>query len=184
MPAKKPPVFTSAVIVSHGPSNKAYVKARVDDGNEIYLYPDDSGTVDLRLIPIAEAVEIRNVSFVDTAGPTVYKANAQHIDLQNERVKAACSSRESKEHFVVRSKNTGRSRFSMPNQISVAHSGYRYEAIIALADKRYGSKTTSPSRMVGDMVDFYVRKNHDEVEMALKEKEEWEKNVNLNLDGC
>lgn len=180
MPTKRPPVFTSAVIVSHGPSDKAYVKARVDDNNEVYLYPDDSETVDVKFIPIGEAVEIRNVAFVDTAGPTKYKANAQHFDLQNERVKAACSCSKTKKRSVVRSKNTSRSRFFMPSQVSVAHSEYRYEAIVALADKRYGNKTTSLSRVVGDMVDFYIRKNHEEVEMALKAKEEWEKGVNLN----
>jgi len=180
MPAKRPPVFTSAVIVSHGPSDKAYVKARVDDNNEVYLYPDDSETVDVKSIPIGETVEIRNLAFVDTAGPTKYRANAQHIDLQNENVKAACSCSKTKKPSVVRSKNTSRSRFFMPSHVSVAHSEYRYEAIVALADKRYGNKTTSPSRVVGDMVDFYIRKNHDEVEMALKAKEEWEKGVNLN----
>ena len=183
MPAKRPPVFTSAIIVSHGPSDKAYVKARVDDNNEVYLYPDDSETVDVKSIPIGETVEIRNLAFVDTAGPTKYKANAQHIDLQNESVKAACFSLKTKKRSVIRSKNTNRARFFMPNTISVARSEYRYEAIVALADERYGNKSTSLSRMVGDMIDFYLCSKHEEVQLALRLREEWKKSVNLSLNA-
>jgi len=179
MPAKRPPVFTSAVIVSHGPSDKAYVKARVDDNNEVYLYPDDSETVDVKSIPIGETVEIRNLAFVDTAGPTKYRANAQNIYLQNENVKAACLSLKAKKRSVIRSKNTSRARFFMPNTISVARSEYRYEAIVALADKRYGNKSTSLSRMVGDMIDFYLCSKHEDVQMALKLKKEWKEGVSL-----
>lgn len=174
MPTKRPPVFTSAVIVSHGPADKAYVKARVDDNNEIYLYPDDSETVDVKRIPVGENVEIRNLAFVDTVGPTKYKANAQHIDLQNEKTKSIFSLSVKKCSASVKSKKSKRLRFFVPNQISVAHSDYRYNAIVALADKIYGNKTTSPNRMAGDMIDFYLAHKHEEVQAALREKAEWE----------
>lgn len=177
MPAKRPPNFTSAIVVSHGPADKAYIKARVDDGNEIYLYPDDSETVDLKKIPVGEMVEIRNLAFVDTVGPTKYKANAQHINLQNEKTKSIFSLSVKKQSLSVKNKTTKRPRFSVPSQISVAHSSYRYNAIVALADKIYGNKTTSLGRMAGDMIDFYLTHKHEEVQAALREKTEWEKQL-------
>lgn len=183
MPSKRPPNFNTAIIVSHGPSDKAYVKAMAEDNHEIYLYPDDSGTVDLRLIPIGRPVNIRNLSFVDTAGPTLYKANAQHIDLQSNEVKDLCFRKGKNKAFVVKSKKTPRQPFHVPSKISVAHSDYRYEAISALAEQKYGNTTTSISRMTGDMVDFYLCSKHEEVQRALKLKEEWKESVDSTLSA-
>lgn len=174
MPAKRPPVFTSAVLVSHGPNDKSYVKAQVEDGSEIYLYPDDSGTLDLKLVPVGSTVEIRNLGFVDTPGPTVYKANAQHIELQNENTKAIFTSRKKKSSLPVSKKKTSKARFTIPKQITVAHSDFRFKAIVALADARYGNKSNALSKMTGDMVDFYLSMNVVPLQDAFTKQAEWE----------
>lgn len=174
MPAKRPPVFTSAVVVSHGPNDKSFVKAQVEDGSEIYLYPDDSGTLDLKLVPVGSTVEIRNVGFVDTPGPTAYKANAQHIELQNENTKAIFASRKKKNSMSVVKKKTPKARFTIPKQITVGQSDFRFKAIVALADARYGSKSNALSKITGDMVDYYLSMNSSAVKEAFIRQAQWE----------
>lgn len=77
-----------AVIIDRGPSSYEWVRARLANGEECFLYADSEQTVKPKELPIATILNVQQPRTCTNPGPTKWTTNALAFEMQSSDFKA------------------------------------------------------------------------------------------------
>jgi hypothetical protein len=82
-----------ASILNPGPSDRAWARAVLQDiQEECFLYPDDTKSLPIKLLPIGTVIRVETYRAVDDDGRTKWKTNAFPLAMQSDAVQALVAS--------------------------------------------------------------------------------------------
>jgi len=82
-----------ARLLNPGPSDRAWGRAVLEDiQEECFLYPDDTKSVPIKLLPIGTVIRVETYRAVDDDGRTKWKTNAFPLAMQPSDVQALVAS--------------------------------------------------------------------------------------------
>jgi hypothetical protein len=76
-----------AVIIDRGPAGYEWVKARLANGDECFLYSDTEQTVKPKSLPIATILNVQQPRQCTNPGPTKWTTNALALEMQSDEFK-------------------------------------------------------------------------------------------------
>lgn len=81
-----------AVIIDRGPAGYEWVKARLANGEECFLYGDTEQTVKPKSLPVATILNVQQPRQCTNPGPTKWTTNALAFEMQSNEFKEHQSS--------------------------------------------------------------------------------------------
>ena len=77
-----------AVVVSKGNGDSAWIKGQLTSTQEeVFIYPDDDKTIDVKALPIGLLLNIRQLRESFNKGPTKYTTTCHNLNLQTDEPK-------------------------------------------------------------------------------------------------
>lgn len=79
--------YLVATIIDRGPGGFDWIKARLPNGEECFVYPDTDRTIPVKNLTPGLSIAIANPRPCKTKGTTKYTTNALHANLQSQEIK-------------------------------------------------------------------------------------------------
>lgn len=79
--------YLVATIIDRGPGGFDWIKARLPNGEECFVYPDTDRTIPVKNLTPGLSIAIANPRPCKTKGTTKYTTNALHANLQPQEIK-------------------------------------------------------------------------------------------------
>ena len=104
-----------AVVVSKGNGDSAWIKGQLTSTQEeVFIYPDDDKTIDVKALPIGLLLNIRQLRESFNKGPTKYTTTCHNLNLQTDEAKEFIAKLNNDRKIAGNMENTMETLFNMP----------------------------------------------------------------------
>ena len=104
-----------AVVVSKGNGDSAWIKGQLTSTQEeVFIYPDDDKTIDVKALPIGLLLNIRQLRESFNKGPTKYTTTCHNLNLQTDEAKEFIAKLNNDRKIAGNIENTMETLFNMP----------------------------------------------------------------------
>ena len=106
-----------AVVVSKGNGDSAWIKGHLTSTQEeVFIYPDDDKTIDVKALPIGLLLNIRQLRESFNKGPTKYTTTCHNLNLQTDEAKEFIAKLNNDRKIAGNIQNTMETLFNMPSK--------------------------------------------------------------------
>ena len=106
-----------AVVVSKGNGDSAWIKGQLTSTQEeVFIYPDDDKTIDVKALPIGLLLNIRQLRESFNKGPTKYTTTCHNLNLQTDEAKEFIAKLNNDRKIAGNIQNTMETLFNMPSK--------------------------------------------------------------------